>query len=84
MASKFLKDPLSGLTHFMGIVFAAIGLLFLIYRARTAGPWHMATFIIFGISMILLYTFSTLYHWLPLSEKDTGILRKLDHGMIFF
>jgi len=33
--------------------------------------------------MTLLYTVSTLYHWLPLSEKNLIIFRKIDHIMIF-
>jgi hemolysin III len=79
-----LKDPLSGLTHLFGIILSIIGLVLLVYRAAVAGkPWHVVTFAIFGASMICLYTASTLYHWLPLSDKGTGILRKFDHTMIF-
>ena len=33
--------------------------------------------------MILLYTTSTLYHWLKLSDAGTKKLRKADHIMIF-
>ena len=33
--------------------------------------------------MILLYTTSTLYHWLKLSEAGIKKLRKADHIMIF-
>ncbi|MFZ2323180.1 MAG: hemolysin III family protein [Ignavibacteriaceae bacterium] len=33
--------------------------------------------------MILLYTTSTLYHWLKISESGTKTLRKADHIMIF-
>jgi hemolysin III len=34
--------------------------------------------------MIMLYTASTLYHWLDLSERGNLRLRKFDHMMIFF
>ncbi len=84
MSSSSLKDPISGLTHLIGVILSVIGLILLVYRAAVAGkPWHVVTFAIFGASMILLYTASTLYHWLPLSEAGTRILRKLDHVMIF-
>lgn len=33
--------------------------------------------------MILLYTFSTLYHWLPLQGRKLEVFRKIDHIMIF-
>lgn len=84
MANKTLKDPISGLTHLIGVVLSFIGLILMVYRAAVAGkPWQVVSFAIFGASMILLYTSSTLYHWLPLSPQGTKILRKLDHIMIF-
>ncbi|MGE5605987.1 MAG: PAQR family membrane homeostasis protein TrhA [Bacteroidota bacterium] len=84
MSNKTLKDPISGLTHLIGVVLSFIGLILMVYRAAVAGkPWHVVSYAVFGASMILLYTASTLYHWLPLSPKGTKILRKLDHIMIF-
>ncbi len=84
MARKTLKDPISGLTHLIGVILSFIGLIVLVYRAAIAGkPWHVVSYAIFGASMILQYTASTIYHWLPLSPKGTAILRKLDHMMIF-
>jgi len=79
-----LRDPLSGLTHFIGIIFAIIGLVALLTRMNEPfSTYHAISFSIFGGAMILLYTFSTLYHWLPISGKSLEIFRKLDHIMIF-
>jgi hemolysin III len=39
--------------------------------------------IIFGVSMILLYSASTIYHWYKGDSKSILRLRKLDHAMIF-
>ena len=39
--------------------------------------------IIFGISLILLYTTSGTYHGIISSEKVISIFKKLDHSMIF-
>ena len=90
MAQRFLrivrslKDPVSGLTHFVGALLAVAGLVALIMKASNPmKPWHLTTFVVFGIGMILLYTASTLYHWIPLSQEGTARLRKLDHMMIF-
>lgn len=80
-----LRDPMSGLTHFIGALLAVVGTVLLIAKSLSpALPWHIATFSIFGGGMILLYTASTLYHWLPLSEQGVRILRRIDHSMIFF
>jgi hemolysin III len=84
MAGKPLKDPLSGLTHCIGIILSIVGLVLLVDRAiKFRNIWNLVSFAIFGATMILLYTASTLYHWLPLSAKTTAILRKIDHSMIF-
>lgn len=79
-----VKDPVSGLTHFIGACLAVAGLAVLVTVAARAGkPWHVVSFAIFGAGMILLYTASTLYHWLPVQEKARLWLRKIDHMMIF-
>jgi len=80
-----LRDPVSGLTHCIGALLAVLGTVLLIMRSvNPAMPWHIVTFSIFGGGMILLYTASTLYHWLPVSEKWVRFLRRVDHSMIFF
>lgn len=79
-----LKDPLSGLTHFVGICLAIVGMVLLILKSSDpVKPWHIATFCVFGVGLILLYLASTLYHWLPLSAKGSRRLKKFDHIMIF-
>lgn len=80
-----LQDPMSGLTHFIGIILSIIGLILLIYKSSIPiiKPWHIVTFAVYGAGLILLYTSSTLYHWLPLHEKGNKRLQKLDHAMIF-
>ena len=83
-AKTRLREPMSGLTHCFGAVFAAIGLIALVLETTEPfRPWHVVAYSIFGTSMILLYVVSTLFHWLPLSVKKILLLRKLDHIMIF-
>lgn len=80
-----LRDPVSGLTHCIAAAFAVLGTVLLILRSVSpAMPWHIVTFSVFGGGMILLYTASTLYHWLPVSEDWVRFLRRVDHSMIFF
>jgi hemolysin III len=82
--TKILRDPMNGLTHCIGAGLSVLGLVLLILKsAAPARPWHLATFSLFGAGLILLYTASTLYHWLPLSEAGVRRLRRLDHAMIF-
>ena len=79
-----LREPVNGLTHCLGAVLALVGAVLLLARvASPAMPWHIVTFAVFGTAMVMLYTASTLYHWLPLSEAGVRLWRRIDHCMIF-
>ena len=79
-----LRDPVSGLTHFIGALLAVAGLIALLSRGHATNTFlHTISFSIFGVSMILLYSFSTLYHWLPLRGEKLELFRRIDHIMIF-
>jgi hemolysin III len=79
-----LKDPVSGLTHLAGAVLAVIGLgALVVLSAVHSGPWHLVSFSVYGLSLVLLYTASACYHLLPLSAGKTLVLRRLDHIMIY-
>lgn len=79
-----VKDPFSGFSHLVGAVLSIIGLVLLVRYAVADGTvWHIVAFSIFGASLILLYTASSLYHLLTVSEKGSLILRKIDHTMIY-
>lgn len=65
-----IKEPVNALTHFIGSIFSILGLVLLLYYANVqATAWHIVSFTIYGSSMFLLYTTSTLYHALNLSQK---------------
>lgn len=82
---KKIKDPISGFSHLIGALLSIVGLVLLIVFASKygEGAWDIISFSIFGAGLILLYTFSSLYHLLNLKEKVTTILRKFDHIMIY-
>lgn len=81
---KKKPDVFSGASHLVGAVLSLVALVALVYRAVTYGSvWHVVSFAVFGASLILLYTASTLYHLIPADQKWAATLRKLDHSMIF-
>lgn len=83
---KKIKDPVSGFTHLIGAALSIAGLVFLIINVASHSnekAWDIVSFTIFGTGLILLYTFSSLYHLLNVGEKATKILRKFDHIMIY-
>ncbi|MCT8977815.1 hemolysin III family protein [Clostridium sp. CX1] len=78
------REPVSGLTHLFGAFASVIGLIVLVvYSVIQQSTWHIVTFSVFGISLILLYTASSVYHLVSISEKAIAILRRIDHSMIY-
>ena len=61
------------------------GLVLLIVYSSIYGEkaWDIVSFIIFGVGLVLLYTFSSLYHLLNLGETGTRVFKKFDHIMIY-
>lgn len=79
-----IREPINTLTHGVGALLSVLGLVFLLYEAILMESLsQLIAFSIFGLSMILLYTASSLYHALPVKEKTLELLRKLDHSMIY-
>ena len=65
---------------------ALLGTVLLLLRcaALSLSPWHVVSFLIYGVSMVGLYTASTLYHCRNVSVKGRIALRKYDHASIYF
>ena len=71
------------LTHGIGALLSVAGLVLLIVRASATGDvWRVVSFSIFGASMVLLYTASTLYHSLSWTSARMR-LKIFDHAMIY-
>jgi hemolysin III len=50
---------------------------------RRGTVWHVVSYSVFGSSLVLLYTASSLYHLLRVSPRGVKILRRIDHMMIY-
>ncbi len=78
-----IKEPFNAISHAVGAVLAIIGMtLLLLESVKPFKPWHIASFSVFGSGMFLLYTASSIYHWLPVKPKYVQRLRKFDLAMI--
>jgi len=85
-----IRDPYDGLrpwsaiTHGVGAVLAILGTVaLLIHAASREDGLLFILFLIYGLSMIGLYTASTLYHCLNTSVAGRIALRKYDHCSIY-
>ncbi|MFE8697496.1 hemolysin III family protein [Cytobacillus sp. FJAT-53684] len=83
--TSYIREPINGLTHLAGAILSFIGLLAMVVKAAmtTSSALVITAVIIFGISMILLYSASATYHMVIAKDKVIAFLRRLDHSMIF-
>ncbi|GAA4018673.1 hemolysin III family protein [Deinococcus rubellus] len=77
-----LREPWNSLTHWAGAVFAVVALAGMLWYALAQ---HLSVwpFVVFGLSMLFLYTASASYHSFRVGERALLRLRKLDHSAIF-
>ncbi len=71
------------LTHGLGVALSVAGLVLMVFfSSRFGDAWHVVSTAIFGATLVLLYTSSTLYHSFR-RENIRLVLRKFDHAAIF-
>lgn len=78
-----LEERLNILSHALGLAFSVIGLVLLLVRsANLDGSEYLITSAVFGLSMIMLYAASTVYHSTKTPEKRAQ-MRIVDHAAIY-
>ena len=74
----------NSITHGIGVILSIAALVILIVFASLYGNvWHVVSFTLFGATMLLLYTSSTLLHALK-SGKAKDFFEIMDHSSIYF
>ena len=76
------KDPVSALTHFVGLLLSIAGLIALCALSQNDGP-KLAVMTVYGATLVTVFLSSTCYHFFNLGERGNLWLRRLDHGAIF-
>lgn len=78
----YYGEKFNALTHLAGAVLALAGTVVLIVLAALDGdPRKVVSVSIYGVTLVLLYTFSTLYH--SLRGRAKNVLREMDHQSIY-
>lgn len=78
------EEIANAITHGIGILVSAAALVLLIVFSSINGTHlHLLTFIVYGMTMLMLYTASTLLHALP-QGKAKNVFEILDHSSIYF
>jgi hemolysin III len=75
-------ERLNGYSHLAGALLALPGVAVLLTLAAQRGdPWRIVSLSIYGATLVLLFTISTLYH--SVRGRAKNVLRKLDHSAIY-
>jgi hemolysin III len=75
------EELANGITHLAGAVLAVVGTFALVARADTVP--RTITMLVFGVSMVTLFTASTAYHLSPPGTNWKRFFRLMDHLSIF-
>ncbi|HSI77323.1 MAG TPA: hemolysin III family protein [Lunatimonas sp.] len=74
----------NSITHLIGVLFSIVAISLLItFSVLNGTVIHIVSCSLFGGSILLLYTFSTLYHAID-SPRIKPLLRTFDHVSIYF
>ena len=78
------EEIANSITHGIGVLLGIAGLVLLIVKAALDGaqPAYMASAIVFGVSIILEYLASTLYHAIQVPAAKR-VFRIIDHSCIY-
>ena len=78
----YYGEKFNALTHLVGAVLALAGAVVLVVLAALGGdPWKVVSVSIYGVTLVMMYTFSVLYH--SLRGRAKNVLRELDHQSIY-
>ena len=79
---KNIREPVNSITHWVGAILALIGLiaLLVISWGTTA---KLISLVIYGLSLIFLFSASATYHTVNRKDKVLEVFRKVDHAAIF-
>jgi hemolysin III len=75
-------ERINSVSHLIGTCLAAAGFVVLVvHAARLGDPWKIVSFSIYGVTLVALYFFSTLYH--STRGRIKAVFQSLDHAAIY-
>ncbi|WP_089603934.1 PAQR family membrane homeostasis protein TrhA [Acinetobacter piscicola] len=78
-----LEERINALSHAFGAILAAIATIFMLIKGSYLNDWQFFGLAIYGLSMILLFASSAVYHF-SVDEKKRQWYKKLDHTAIYY
>ena len=77
------EELLNAISHGLGAIFGIVALVLMLIKVIPTGdPFRIVSALIYGISLIVLFTISCIYHSLA-KNRGKKVLRILDHDAIY-
>ncbi len=77
------EEIANSVLHGIGAILSIVFLVLLIIKSVTIGTaWHIVSYTIFGATLLILYTMSTIYHSLPKGTAK-NVFERFDHISIY-
>jgi hemolysin III len=77
------REPFNAYSHYLGALISAIWLFFLMKAGSNSPLSYQVSFFVYGISVILMFLSSGIYHTLNVQNKTEELFRLFDHIMIY-
>jgi hemolysin III len=79
---KKLREPVNSLTHWAGAFLGLVGLIALLIVGWST-PAKIVSLLVYGVSLIAMFSASATYHMVRAKDRVLLILRKIDHSAIY-
>lgn len=77
-----IREPVNGLSHLAAAVVAVIGVIALLVIGHHSIGKEVSL-LVYGITLVLLFSASATYHLVKAGPRVVGVLRKFDHAAIY-
>ena len=77
-----LKEPFNAISHLLAALGALAGTVILVASSPADTGW-VVVLVVYGVSMVVLFSASTAYHSIHSSPKGELLLRRIDHSAVY-
>ncbi|MGB7540253.1 MAG: hemolysin III family protein [Anaerolineales bacterium] len=79
---RIFREPVNSLTHLIAAAVAIVGVIVIAFLARDDAI-KLASLCLYGLTLVLMFSSSAIYHLAQTGPRAALFLRKLDHSAIY-
>lgn len=84
MLKRHLREPFAGLSHLLGALMALAAIPYMLTNLpELKTGTYLASYLVFGLSMFVMFASSAIYHLMDVTEEGIRALKRVDHMAIY-